>query len=283
MTLSKQIIIISDGTGRTAKRLLDAVLAQYSDHEIEFNIEHTYQRVRTIKRADELLRKIGKDCLVILSIVSPNLSESIHESLLAKDIVHINILRPMLKTMRKFLGVDPTARPGLLQEIDDRYYDKIDAISYTAEHDDGRGYRIEEADLVLLGLSRTCKTPISMYMTCNYGIKVANIPVIPNEAIVDQLLERLSDVKHRVIFGLNMNPDALAASREERAELLGGDISGMQKMQDYLDLEKVREEIRFCRQLYQRQKWQTIDVTRRAIEEISREIIAKLGRLPENE
>jgi len=276
MDTAKKIIIISDGTGQTAKRLLDAVLAQYTEQQDRFAVERIYQNVRTKKRVDDILQDINCDCLVIYSMVSEDLSNYLHAFLEEQRILHLNVLEPMLHTMWKFLGVHPTYQPGLLQTIDDRYYKKVDAIGFTAEHDDGRGHRLNEAELVLVGPSRTCKTPISMYTTCNYGLRVANIPIVPQPMMKEQLLERLAGIDPHLVFGLLMQPDALTKVREERAELLSGSESGLRHLKGYQDLQNIREELRFCRLLYEEQGWTALDVTSRAIEEVALDIVRRL-------
>jgi hypothetical protein len=272
----KRIIIVSDGTGKTARRLMDAVLSQYAEQQVTFTVEDIYQHVRTKERVDEILKDITPEYLVIFSIISDDLRDYVRDALEERKLLHLNVLEPMLETMSKFLGVHPEYRPGLLQIIDDKYYRKIDAIGYTVEHDDGRGYRVEEAELVLVGLSRTCKTPISMYISCNHGLRVVNIPIIPNDEMKAHLLKRLSVVEPRIVFGVLMRPDELTRAREERAELLYGDDFGKPQMGAYHDVKEIRRELQFCRMLYDEQGWQTVDVTKRAIEEVSIEILKRL-------
>jgi regulator of PEP synthase PpsR (kinase-PPPase family) len=271
----KKIVIVSDGTGKTARRLMDAVLAQYSDHVL-FSVVDTFQQVRTKERVDSILKRIDDRFLVIFSIISDDLRNYFHGLLEDRNILHLNVLEPMLETMSKFLGVHPEYKPGLLQIIDDRYYRRIDAIGYTVEHDDGRGYRTEEAELVLVGLSRTCKTPISMYIACNFGMKVVNIPIVPNERMKEQLLRRLSVVDSKIIFGVLMQPDELARAREERAQLMFPDDHGKNELHEYHDVREIRNELRFVRKLYADEHWKSIDVTKRAIEEVAEEILRML-------
>ncbi len=278
MKKTKNIVIIADGTGRTAKRLMDAVLAQYSEQKTGFSVENIYQEVRTKRRANEILKEISDDYLVLFSIISADLREHFHNRLEERGVLHLDVLEPMLNTMSKFLGVHPDYKPGLLQRIDDNYYHKVDAIGYTVEHDDGCGYRLPEADLVLVGLSRTCKTPISMYITCNYGLKVANIPIIPDEMIIKQLIERLAVVDPQIIFGLFMQPEALSRVRQNRIDLLSNEKTEKEKLQSYHDPEEIREEVRLCRRLFNQHGWESIDITRRAIEEVSKEIVRSLKR-----
>jgi regulator of PEP synthase PpsR (kinase-PPPase family) len=271
----KKIVIVSDGTGKTARRLMDAILAQYSDHVL-FSVVDTFQQVRTKERVDGILKRIDDRYLVIFSIISDDLRNYFHNLLEEAGILHLNVLEPMLETMSKFLGVHPEYKPGLLQIIDDRYYRRIDAIGYTVEHDDGRGYRTEEAELVLVGLSRSCKTPISMYIACNFGMKVVNIPIVPNERMKEQLLRKLSVVDSKIIFGVLMQPDELARAREERAQLMFPDDHGKDELHEYHDVREIRNELRFVRKLYADEHWKSIDVTKRAIEEVAEEILRML-------
>lgn len=273
----KKIVIASDGTGRTAKRLLDAVLSQYEHEDVAYQIVKTYQSVTSREAVDKIVTEINEEYLVVYSIISLELGSYFHETLEKHGILHLNVLRPMIKTLSKFLGVHPEYRPGLLQIIDDNYYRKLDAIGFTVQHDDGRGHRIGEAELVLVGLSRTCKTPISMYIACNYGYRVANIPIVPDDNLKPILLKRLADVEPRHVIGLTIQANELVRIREERTELLMGNRESISQLSDYHDITQVRNELRFCRQLYGEQNWEHIDVTRRAIEEISNEVLRELG------
>lgn len=273
----KKIVIVSDGTGKTAKRLMDAVLAQYTEHEVNFTLENIFQEVRTRRRAKSILKNIDKDSLVIFSIIEDKMRKFFHQCLHEHDILHLDVLEPMLKTMKKFLGVHPDYKPGLLQIIDDRYYSKIDAIGFTVEHDDGRGYQLKQAEIILVGLSRTCKTPVSMYLACDHGIKVANIPIIADDQIKRQIIRRLNGIDRRRIFGLMMNAEVLATVRMERSTVLAGDRYGQEKIQQYFDLAEVKREVRFARRFIEELDIEEINVTRRAIEEISLEIMKKAG------
>jgi len=279
----KKIIILSDGTGKTAKRLMDAVLAQYSENAHDYRLEHIYQEVRDKKTLDRIIKSIDDTYLVIYSIISEKLDKYFHERLQKLEILHLNILRPMLITMSKFLGARPDYRPGILHVVDHRYYKKVDAIGFTVEHDDGGGSMIEEADIILLGLSRTCKTPVSMYMACNFGVKVANIPIVMDDNITAHIIKRLAHVNQDSILGLMMHPEVLAEAREERSYYLARNLSQQDQVSRYFDLAEVRKEYRYCRELFEKKGWDTVDVTRRAIEEISLEVLQKRGFIDSNE
>jgi [pyruvate, water dikinase]-phosphate phosphotransferase / [pyruvate, water dikinase] kinase len=277
MSEAKNIIIVSDGTGRTARRLMDAVLSQYTGSKVSFSLVKTYPQVRDFKSLDQVLSEIDDRYLVIYSIISQDAGRYFHEKLAERGILHLDVLKPMITTMSKFLGMHPDYRPGILQRIDDRYYKKVDAIGYTVEHDDGRGALIEQSDVILLGLSRTCKTPISMYLACNYGLKVANIPIVPGVTHEHQLLERLARVRREAVFGLLMQPEVLSRVCVERLEYLSRIDEATIQLNDYTDLRKIRSEFRYSRELFEKHNWTIVDVTRRAIEEISVEILDELG------
>lgn len=274
---TKKIIIISDGSGRTAKRLMDAVLAHYKQYEKNYILESIFSKVRTRKQVDEIIEGLEGNYLVVFSIISRGLRKYLHKLLHDAELLHLNVLEPMLKTMHKFLGFHPDFKPGLLQIVDDRYYSKVDAIGFTVEHDDGLGHQIEDADIVLVGLSRTCKTPISMYLACNYGLKVANIPVIADEISSQRLIDRLDPLPDERVIGLVMNAEVLASIREERAGLLAGEDSGRKMIEQYHNVSLIKDEIRFFRRLCSSQNWDVINVTRRAIEEVSAEIMTVAG------
>lgn len=273
----KEIVIISDSTGKTAKRLMDAVLGHYSQKDVEYSLVNIYHQVRERETLERALKEIDDESLVIFSIISEELSQYLRRRLSERGILHLNILEPMLSTISKFLGTHPDYRPGILQIIDDKYYQKVDAIGYSAEHDDGRGQLIEDANVVLLGLSRTCKTPISMYLACNFGIQVANIPIVQDVTMEKNLLAKLAPLKQDIIFGLMMQPEVLAHVREERSLILARTTASRLELEKYSDLSEIYSELRFCRNLFRKKGWPTIDVTRRAIEEISLEILGKLG------
>ena len=194
MSSAKKIVIISDGSGRTARRLMDAVLVQYDQTDTRYSSVSVFSQVRSKRELDRILTEIDPTSLVLFSIISQDQSQHLKKALTERNVLHLNVLQPMLDTMSKFLGVHPGYQPGLLQVIDDRYFRKVDSIGYTVEHDDGRGPALEEADAVLVGPSRTCKTPLSMYLSCNHGLKVANVPIIRDSALIDNLAHRLSAV-----------------------------------------------------------------------------------------
>lgn len=278
MAEGKKIVIISDGSGRTAKRLLDSVMVQYHEDDLEFYVENIHSQVRQRKELNKILESIDSSYLVLYSIVSKDTCKFFSRKLRKRGILHLDVLRPMMDTMHKFLGFHPDFRPGLLQIVDDAYYHRVDSISYTVSHDDGRGHTVEDADAVLVGPSRTCKTPISMYLACNHGLRVANIPMVMDRTMTRNLLDRVDEVPPNRVIGLLMRPDVLARVREDRMNVMFKDDRHQDQLHSYTDLREIAVEYRFCRDMYITRGWLTVDVTRRAIEEVSREILKKLGR-----
>lgn len=269
----KSIVIVSDGTGQTARRLMDAVLAQYEDQQVAFSVVKTYQQVRTKTQVDHILHEIKRSYLVVFSIISDDLRAYLHDKLEKRGNLHLNVLEPMLVTMSKFLGIHPDYKPGLLQIVDDRYYRKIDAIGYTVEHDDGRGSRQAEAELLLVGPSRSCKTPLSMYIACNFGLKVANIPIVPRETMTDELAELLHGVNKHIVIGLVMLPEEMARVRQERLDLLAGDHATREQLLPYYHIYDIRRELAVCKKIYHDLHWPVVDVTKRAIEEVAEQLL----------
>jgi regulator of PEP synthase PpsR (kinase-PPPase family) len=251
-------------------------LSQYADQEVRYSLVNTYQEVRDRGQVDRILKGTKDDYLVIFSIISDDLRNYIHDRLEREGILHLNVLEPMLQTMLKFLGFHPDYKPGLLQIIDDRYYRRVDAIGYTVKHDDGRGSRYAEAELVLVGPSRCCKTPLSMYIACNVGLRVVNIPIVPVPNMKQDLLQRLTPVDPGIVATLVMQPQELVRVRRERSDQLTAQDRTRRELQSYSDPQEVAKELSFCRKLCEEQRWAVVDVTKRAIEEIADEVLHKI-------
>ena len=277
MVDTKKIVIISEGTGETAQRLMHAILAHYADADVHYVIKKIHRNVHTRRQLDRILSSINDDYLAIFSIITENLRNHLQDVLKSRELRYLNVLEPMRQTMQDFLQFNPRYEPGILQKKYDRYYKKMDAIGFTVRHDDGMGSRLREADLILVGPSRTCKTPISMYIATNHGLKVANIPIVPEEGMKKHLLHRLSRIDQRIIFGTVMKPHVLAIIRGTRTRVISGHTVVDESLNGYQNLETIEKELLFCKRLYASQGWSLIDVTERAIEEISSTITSELA------
>ncbi|MFA6587645.1 MAG: pyruvate, phosphate dikinase/phosphoenolpyruvate synthase regulator [Patescibacteria group bacterium] len=272
----KKIIVVSDSTGSTANRVLGAVLAQYKKLDISFCVEHIYREVRTRKQVDQILATIDDDYMVVFTIVIEDLRHYFHDKLEERGILHLNVLGPMLRTCKRFLGVVDHYQPGLTVKLDEAYDHRVKAVHFALEHDDGNGLRLKDAELVLVGPSRCGKTPLSMYIASVAGLWVGNIPIVPLETMKADLLRRLKEVDPSKIVGLFISADELLKHRQERSEKLGINSSQV-GLGVYHDFSAIRQEIIFCRRLYKKQDWPVIETTRRAYEEVAVEILAAVG------
>ncbi len=266
------IFTVSDGTGETALSIVRAVRVQF-DHA-EMHIER-YNKVRNRDMLGEMLLSAkNKNAIVVATLVDPELRVFLISRSMQLGVKVVDVLFPLLETLSEQLGRRPSAIPGLLRQLDEGYFKRISAIEYTVRHDDGIiSSDLPDADIILIGVSRTSKTPLSMYLG-HKGYKVANIPLIPG---IEPPIE-LSKVDQNKIIALIIDPSRLAEIRAARIEALGTDDIG-----DYADIEKIFEELEWSRKIFKKNKrWPVLDVTGKALEENSVDIEKIiLSRFPE--
>lgn len=266
------IFTVSDGTGETALSIIRAVRVQF-DHA-EMHLER-YNKVRNREMLDEMLISAkNKNAIVVATLVDPELRVFLISRSMQLGVKVVDVLFPLLETLSEQLGRRPSAIPGLLRQLDEGYFKRISAIEYTVRHDDGIiSNDLPDADIILIGVSRTSKTPLSMYLG-HKGYKVANIPLVPG---IEPPIELLK-VDQNKIIGLIIDPSRLAEIRIARVATLGTDDTG-----DYADIEKIFEELEWSREIFKRNKrWPILDVTGKALEENSVEIEKIiLSRFPE--
>ncbi|APJ04975.1 pyruvate, water dikinase regulatory protein [Silvanigrella aquatica] len=256
------IFTVSDGTGETALSIVRAVRVQFE--HAEMHIER-YNKVRNREMLDDMLLSAkNKNATVVATLVDPELRVFLISRSMQLGVKVVDVLFPLLETLSEQLGSRPSAIPGLLRQLDEGYFKRISAIEYTVRHDDGIiSNDLPNADIILVGVSRTSKTPLSMYLG-HKGYKVANIPLVPG---IDPPAE-LAKVDQNKIIGLIIDPSRLAEIRAARINALGTDDIG-----DYADLEKIFEELEWSREIFKRNKrWPILDVTGKALEENSVEI-----------
>lgn len=270
--LSPKIFAISDGTGETGMSIVRAVKVQFVDAEI--HVER-FNRIRTQEALEQtLLLAKEKSAIVVATLVDPTLRVFFISRAMQLGIKVIDLLFPLLETLSEQLGTRPSSIPGLLRQLDEEYFKRINAIEYTVRHDDGMAHHdLYDADIILVGVSRTSKTPLSMYLG-HKGYKVANIPIVPGVDLPKELLE----VDQNKIIGLIIDTSRLAEIRGARMETLGAGPSG-----NYADPKKIFEELEWSRKIFkQNRRWPVIDVTGKALEESSVEVEKIiLGRFPE--
>jgi regulator of PEP synthase PpsR (kinase-PPPase family) len=265
--------LVSDSTGETLITVARAASAQYINAS---PVEHVYPAVRTNKQLDRVLTEIEESPGVVLyTLLDQALLGRLEEKCRDLGLPCLSILGPVLRLFQAYLGAESTHKVGAQHMLNAEYFKRIDALNYTMMHDDGQlAEDLENADVVLLGVSRTSKTPTSIYLA-NRGVKTANIPLVPGVPVPSQL----EAIRHPLIVGLFASPERIVQIRENR--LLG--LKAHRDDDQYIDRQAVAEEIAFSRRLCTKHNWPLIDVTRRSIEETAAAIMALLverRRLP---
>ena len=258
------IYIISDGTGETAATMIRAALVQYQDAEI--NIVRS-KNVRTEFQAEAVIDEaFANQGIVIYTVVSVDLRSKIQEYASAKGLLHVDLLGPLLGSLDAYFGVASGEKSaGMLRTVDERYYRRIEAIEYTVKHDDGKSLaELDLADIILVGVSRTSKTPLSIFLS-HKGWKVANIPIVVGTPLPEQLFK----VDQRKIVGLLIDTDSLSRIRRNRLEKFGQDPGG-----EYARASYIEKEITYAQELFAKnRRWPVFNVTERALEETAAEIV----------
>ncbi|RFB78047.1 pyruvate, water dikinase regulatory protein [Methylovirgula sp. 4M-Z18] len=254
--------LVSDATGETLISVGRAASAQYQGVS---SIEHVYPLVRSTQQLDRVISEIDNaPGIVLYTLVEQDLIEKLEAACKESGSPCFSVLQPILNLFQSYLGTVSDARPGAQHMLNADYFKRIDALNFTMLHDDGQmPANMEEADVVLLGVSRTSKTPTSIYLA-NRGIKTANIPIVPGVPPP----AGLSDLRNPLIVGLFASPERIVQIRQNRLLSLNADIET-----PYVDKMSVAEEIAQSRRLFNQYGWPVIDVTRRSIEETAAAII----------
>jgi regulator of PEP synthase PpsR (kinase-PPPase family) len=254
--------LVSDSTGETLITVARAVVAQYEDVSA---IEHVYPLVRSMNQLDRVTAEIkAAPGIVLYTLVEPELSERLEECCRTSGSPHLSVLAPVHALMQSYVGAHSTHRPGAQHMLNAEYFKRIDAMNFTLLHDDGQHTDdLEEADIVLVGVSRTSKTPTSIYLA-NRGVKTANIPLVPGVPLPPNL-----ETLHKpLVVGLIASPERIVQIRQNRLLSLRADDDTA-----YVDRDAVAEEIAFSRRLCARRGCPLIDVSRRSIEETAAAIL----------
>jgi regulator of PEP synthase PpsR (kinase-PPPase family) len=254
--------LLSDSTGETLENIAKAALAQFDDVEV---LRHFWPMVRSETHLERILAEIAQNPgLVIFTLVNPEIRRQLETRCRAIGLPAVAPLDPVNHALSNLLGQEMKARPGRQHMLDAAYFARVDAIQFTIAHDDGVNWENwEEADIVLAGVSRTSKTPTSIYLA-NRGLKVANIPIVPQSPPPD-LLYRL---KNPMVVGLTTSPERLIQVRRNRLLALN-----QQDETSYVEQEAVQKEVAYARRMFADNGWPVIDVTRRSIEETAAAII----------
>jgi len=253
------VFIVSDATGMTAEMVISAVLVQFKEIDPVFK---KFPYIKTKEQIQAILAQAeAAHSIVIYSFVSQELRSWLRREQRKTNIVAIDLLGPLLERIGKMFNLIPSFSPGILRRLGEESIRLAESIDFTLKHDDGQGVEtLEQADLILCGVSRTSKTPTSLYLSCNHNMKVANIPIIEGIEPPDALFA-VSSQK----VGLTIAPERLAFIRERRMKYAGAT--------DYLDILRIRQELDYSRRIFSRINGKrVIDVTNSSIEEVSNKI-----------
>jgi len=259
-----QIYLISDSTGETLDRIFLALKAQFKN--IEYKV-HSFSFTRTENQILKILEdaKKNKNSVILYTIVDNNLAKYLANKSSEKKIPCFGVLGNLILNFSKILNQKASHEPSGQHVLNDEYYDRIEAIQFTMNHDDGNLVNdIEKSDIILVGVSRTSKTPTSIYLA-NKGFKTSNIPLVNENSLPKKLKE---NPQITCVVGLNTEPERLVDLRKNR-------MNSLKETENikYISIENIKKEIMDAKKTFQKYRWPSIDVTRKSVEETAASII----------
>ena len=259
--------LVSDSTGETLITVARAVAAQYANVT---PVEHVYPLVRSQKQLDRVLTEIEEaPGIVLFTLLETDLVQRLEAKCHEINSPSLSIIGPVMQLFQNYLGASTSGRVGAQHVLNADYFKRIDAQNYSMMHDDGQHTEgLEDADVVLVGVSRTSKTPTSIYLA-NRGVRTANVPLVPGIPIPKQL----ETLKKPLVVSLHATPERLIQIRQNRLLSLGADSGN----EDYIDRQSVTEEVTYARKLSAKYGWALLEVTRRSIEETAAAIMKLLA------
>ena len=261
------VYVISDSLGETGEKLAHAAISQFDEESIDVI------RVPFVRNADQIneitAEAARKGAIICHTLVSPDLREKLDEVAAAHGVRYVDILGPMLDAVSSIAQTKPRMKPGLIHKLDEEYFKKVEAIEFAVKYDDGKNPAgIEKADIVLIGVSRTSKTPMSMYLA-HKKYKVANLPLVPEVPLPEEIFR----VPPYRIVGLIIDPYKLNSIRTERMKALGFSSAA-----NYTDITRIEDELAYAKAVMRQLHCVVLDVSNRAIEETSSRIIEIIER-----
>ena len=257
------VYLVSDSTGETLDRIFLSLKSQFANFEYE---KKEFAFVRTEQQIDNIINECNKveNSLILYTIVETKLAKYIASRSEKNKVPCFGILGNLILSFSKLLNQKAIHKPSAQHVLDEDYYKRIEAIQFTMSHDDGKKVDdLKNADVILLGVSRTSKTPTSIYLA-NRGYKTINIPLVLNQ----QLPEGLLSNKKACVIGLIADPERLADIRRNRVAIMN-DF----KLKEYTDIDFIKNEVNDSKNLFKKNNWPTIDVTRRSVEETAASIL----------
>lgn len=258
----RSIYVVSDATGNSAEQMVHSALFQFDGPSPPLRV---WPRVRSPEDIDDIVEAAAKDqALLIHTLVTPAHVERLSRRARELRVDCVDLINPLLSKLSFFLQASPRGRPGRQASLDADYFRRIEAVEFTVNADDGRGVdRLTEADIVLVGPSRSSKTPVATYLA-GQGYKVANVPLVRRLELPPQL----KDLERGRVFALTVEPVKLAEIRASRMSQLGVRENG-----DYADFEHVVEELRWANELFRKYRWPVINVSNLAVEETASQVL----------
>jgi [pyruvate, water dikinase]-phosphate phosphotransferase / [pyruvate, water dikinase] kinase len=267
--VNKVIYVVSDSTGETAERVIRAALSQFYDEDVRI---HRLCQIRNQGDVQQALSvAVNEPGMVAYTLVDPHLAETVERVAEEYGLFAVDLLSGLIYNLSRFLGATSQEKPGLLHRIDTGYHKRVEAVNFTVKHDDGQETRnLHKADLVLVGVSRSSKTPLAMYLA-HKGYKVANVPLVKG---IDPP-EELFQIDQNKIVALIIDPKRLVEIRTSRLINMHQSSRG-----SYADYQQVEDELACCKQLYRRHpEWMVINVTNKSVEEAASDIMRRMDRL----
>ncbi|MGI9421265.1 MAG: pyruvate, water dikinase regulatory protein [Geminicoccaceae bacterium] len=253
--------LVSDSTGDTVTAVARAGISQFDG---VMPVEHVWSFVRSRAQVDQVLSMVkALPGVVIFTMVSPDLRKALEEGCRELKVPAVPIMDGMFKALSSLLGAETRQQIGRQHAMDDGYFSRIEAMDFMLQHDDGQSpWNLDDADIVLVGVSRASKTPTCIYLA-NRGLKTANVPVVMD----CPLPKELDSLTKPLVVGLTINPEPLVQIRSNRLKQMERGATPLRLAEDYTELERVREELVYARRLFAKYDWPVIDVTRRSVEE----------------
>ena len=259
--------LVSDSTGETLNAMLKATASQFTAAK---PLEHIYALIRSRTQMERTLSEIeASPGLVLYTILNPDLRRMLEIRCNELQTPAISVLDPLQNAFTDYLDLEKSLTPGAQHQLDDAYFRRIGAIDYTLAHDDGQMvWDLESADVVLVGVSRTSKTPTCMYLA-NRGVRAANVPLVPTSDPPEELFS----LRKPLVVGLVASPDRLSQIRASRL----GTMNATDAVEDYSDFDHIKDEVLRAKRLYAKNRWPMIDVTKKSVEETAASILTKLS------
>lgn len=256
------IYAVSDSIGETAAQVSKAVTKQFDIVDFEIKIIPYVNDKETVDKIVEKAK--NEDALIVFTIIVEEIRNYLVYQAEKSDVAAVDVMTPLLIPLIKKLGLAPKREPGLLRKLDDKYFKKVEAVEFAVKYDDGKDTRgIMLADIVLVGVSRTSKTPLSMYLA-HKNIKVANVPLVPEVSPPEELF----CIPKKKIIGLTIDPEQLNMIRKERLKSLG-----LKDTAKYANMERIFEEVEYSKQIMKKLNCRILDTTNKAVEETASMIL----------